>query len=198
MRDNDERGGDGRFIEACFQKDRTESAIMITIREEESGEAREIRIVIQNAFHQTEEADIVDKLRQSCSSRMSLVAVSEDQMVGQILFTPVSIQAKKQVITGMGVGPMAVLPEFQHQGIGCRLVKAGLALVKKRKYPFVIVLGHPTYYPRFGFVPASRCGIRSEYENVPDEAFMILAFNKTTLEGISGVAKYRPEFSSIV
>jgi putative acetyltransferase len=169
---------------------------MITIREEESGESQEIRIVIQRAFRQTEEADIVDKLRQNCSNRISLVAVSEDQMVGQILFTPATIQAKKGIIAGMGLGPMAVLPEFQRQGIGSRLVKAGLALVKKRNHPSVIVLGHPTYYPRFGFVPASHYGIRSEYENVPDEAFMILALNPVALEGVSGVAKYRSEFAS--
>jgi len=171
---------------------------MITIREEASGESQQIRIVIQNAFGQTEEADIVDKLRQNCPNRFSLVAVSGDQIVGQILFTRVTIQTKERIIAGMGLAPMAVLPEFQRQGIGSQLVKAGLTLIKKRKYPFVIVFGHPTYYPRFGFVPASRYGIRSEYENVPDEAFMILVLNQEALESVSGVAKYRPEFASAV
>jgi putative acetyltransferase len=171
---------------------------MITIREEESGESQEIRIVIQKAFRQTEEADIVDKLRQNCSNRISLVAVSEDQMVGQILFTPATIQAKKGITVGMGLGPMAVLPEFQRQGIGSRLIRAGLNLIERTKYPFVIVLGHPTYYPRFGFVPASRHGIKSEYENAPDEAFMILVLNPVALEGVSGVAKYRSEFASAI
>jgi putative acetyltransferase len=93
---------------------------------------------------------------------------------------------------------MAVLPGFQRQGIGSQLVRDGLTLIKKREYPFVIVLGHPTYYPRFGFVPASRYGIRSEYKNVPDEAFMILVLNQAVLEGVSGVAKYRPEFASAI
>jgi putative acetyltransferase len=171
---------------------------MITIREEASGDLQEIRMVIQTAFGQTEEADIVDKLRQDCPNRISLVAASEDQVVGQVLFTPVTIQAKERILTGMGLAPMAVLPGFQRQGIGSQLVRAGLALIRKRRYPFVIVLSHPTYYPRFGFVPASRYGIRSEYESVPDEAFMILVLDPAALESVSGVAKYRPEFNSAI
>ena len=169
---------------------------MIIIREETSVISQEIRIVIQSAFGQTEEADLVEKLRQNCSDRISLVAVSEGQMVGQILFTPATIQAKKGIVAGMGLGPMGVLPEFQRQGIGSRLIRAGLNLIKRAKYSFVIVLGHPIYYPRFGFVPASLHGIKSEYENVPDEAFMILVLNPVALEGVSGLAKYRPEFAS--
>jgi putative acetyltransferase len=169
---------------------------MVIMREEKSGDEEQIRSVNQHAFEQTEEADIVDKLRQTCPDRISLVAISEDKIVGHILFTPATIRTKEKIITGMGLAPMAVLPEFQHKGIGSQLVKTGLDIIKKAKYPFAIVLGHPTYYPRFGFVPASRYGIKSEYENVPDEAFMILVFDEAALKGISGVAKYRPEFSS--
>jgi putative acetyltransferase len=171
---------------------------MITIRKETWGDSQQMRIVTQSAFGQTEEADIADKLRRNCPKRISLVAVPEDQIVGQILFTPVTIEAKERIITGMGLAPMAVLPGFQRQGIGSQLVRDGLTLIKKREHPFVIVLGHPTYYPRFGFVPASRYGIRSEYKNVPDEAFMILVLNQAVLEGVSGVAKYRPEFASAI
>jgi putative acetyltransferase len=126
----------------------------------------------------------VDKLRQICSSRISLVAISNDQIVGHILFTPIVIHGKERIVQGMGLAPMTVLPEFQRQGIGSRLVKAGLDVIEKTKYPFVIVLGHPTYYPRFGFVPASRYGITSEYENVPDEAFMILVFDREVFKGV--------------
>jgi len=201
---------------------------MVTIREEQSGDAQQIRVVNHSAFGRTEEADLVDKLRQSCTNRISLVAISNDQIVGHILFTPleiiprcssrrldleinpnsprefltgftpVTIQVKERIITGMGLAPMAVLPGFQRQGICSQMVKAGLEAAEKAKYPFVIVLGHPTFYPRFGFVPASRYGVKSEYENVPDEAFMILVFNQAALKGISGVAKYRPEFSSAI
>ena len=201
---------------------------MVTIREERSGDARQIWNVNLRAFGRAEEADLVDKLRQSCTNRISLVAISNDQIVGHILFTPLeiiprcssrrldleinpnsprdfltgftpaTIQAKERIITGMGLAPMSVLPEFQRQGVGSQLVNAGLEVAMKAKYPFVIVLGHSTYYPRFGFVPASRYGVMSEYENVPDEAFMILVFDQASLKDVSGVAKYRPEFSSAI
>ena len=172
--------------------------MIVTIREEKSGDERQIRVVNQQAFGQNGEADIVDKLRQTCPNLISLVAVLEELIVGHILFSPVTVQTKERIITGMGLAPMAVLPDFQRQGMGSRLVKAGLDVVERAHFPFIIVLGHPTYYPRFGFVPASQYGIKSEYENVPDDAFMILVFEKAALDGVSGVAKYRPEFGSSI
>jgi putative acetyltransferase len=172
--------------------------LMVTIREEKPGDEEQIRIVNQRAFGQNEEADIVDRLRQNCMDRISLVAVSRDQIIGHILFTPVTIQAEEKVVEGMGLAPMAVLPEFQRQGIGSKLVKAGLDIIKKAKHPFVIVLGHPAYYPLFGFVPASRYRIKSEYKNVPDETFMVLVLDPQALKGVSGVAKYRAEFGSAI
>jgi putative acetyltransferase len=169
---------------------------MVIIREEKPGDEQRIRIVNQRAFGRIEEADIVDKLRRSCPNSISLVALSRDQIVGHILFTPVAIQAEGRKIEGLGLASMVALPQFQRQGIGSQLVKTGLEVIEKAKSPFVIVLGHPTYYPRFGFVPASRYGIKSEYENVPDEAFMILVLDQTALKSISCIAKYRPEFAS--
>ena len=204
---------------------------MVTIREEKPGDEQEIGGVNQRAFGGEAEVDIIDKLRQTCVNRISLVAVFKDQVVGHILFTPLeiipccstrslnlginparfnsarefltgftpaTIQAKERIITGMGLAPMAVLPEFQRQGIGSKLVKTGLDAIEKVKHPFVIVLGHPTYYPRFGFVPAAKYGIKSEYENVPDDAFMILVFDQASIEGVTGVAKYLPEFASAI
>jgi putative acetyltransferase len=171
---------------------------MVIIRKEQLGDEQQIRTVNQRAFGRVEEADLVDQLRQTCTDSISMVAVSKDQMVGHILFTPVVVESKGRIITGMGLAPMAVLPELQRQGIGSQLVKAGLELIEKAKYPFVIVLGHPAYYPRFGFVPASRYKIGCGYENVTDEAFMILVLSRETLDGVSGVAKYRPEFAAVI
>jgi putative acetyltransferase len=94
----------------------------------------------------------------------------------------------------MGLAPMAVLPEFQRQGVGSGLVQAGIEILRESKCPFIIVLGHPEYYPRFGFEPASRYRIRSQWEGVPDPAFMILWLDKTMTNHVSGVAKYRDEF----
>ena len=89
---------------------------------------------------------------------------------------------------------MAVLPERQRQGIGSELVETGLAELRERDCPFVIVLGHPEYYPRFGFEPASRHGIKCEWE-VPDEAFMILVLDEVRMPEAGGRARYRAEFS---
>jgi len=89
---------------------------------------------------------------------------------------------------------MAVLPAHQGAGIGSQLVREGLKRLRAASTPFVIVLGHPAYYPRFGFKPASRHGIRCQWEGVPDQAFMILIFNEPVLQGVSGIARYREEF----
>lgn len=169
---------------------------MITIRPEQAGDADQIRLVNTRAFGQPAEADVVDTLRQTCPEGLSLVALWQEQIVGHILFTPAVIEAEAKSVHGLGLAPLAVLPEFQRQGIGSKLVEAGLAEIRKTQPPFVIVLGHPEYYPRFGFIPASRYGIVSDYADVPDEAFMILVLDEAALAGVSGVAKYRPEFNA--
>jgi putative acetyltransferase len=89
---------------------------------------------------------------------------------------------------------MAVLPEFQKQIIGSLLVKEGLRRIKETDCPFIIVLGHENYFPRFGFELASKYGLRCQWDDVPDEAFMVLVLNKSAIAGISGVSKYRSEF----
>ncbi len=169
---------------------------MITIRKEQRGDEEQIRLVNTCAFGQPAEADIVDTLRKASPEGVSLVAVCEDKIVGHILFTPAVIEAKEKEIWGMGLAPMSVLPEFQRQGIGSKLVQAGLDEMRKAQQPFVIVLGHPEYYPRFGFIRASCYEIVSQYDNVPDEAFMILVLDEVALKGTSGVGKYRAEFDA--
>lgn len=167
---------------------------MIKVREETEEDRPAIRDLNEKAFGQPQEAELVDKLRENCDNLLSLVAVIENRVVGHILFSPAKISGDKLTVEGMGLAPMAVLPEYQKQGIGSALVRAGLAKLSNMGCPFVIVLGHPTYYPRFGFIRASLYEIRSEWE-VPDEAFMLLVLDQTKMESVSGVAKYRPEFA---
>jgi putative acetyltransferase len=167
---------------------------MITIREEQPQDIKTIHEVNKLAFGKAQEADIVDKLRQNCDELLSLVAVTQDRVVGHILFSPAVIENRQRMVHGMALAPMAVLPEYQRHGIGSKLVQAGIEKLKNRKYPFIIVLGHAEYYPRFGFKPANRSGIRSEWE-VPDDVFMMLVLNEPYMKGVSGVAKYRPEFA---
>ena len=94
------------------------------------------------------------------------------------------------------MGPMAVVPDYQRRGIGHRLVETGNRMIKDSGCPFIIVVGHAAYYPRFGFKPASISGISCEWE-VPDDVFMLLVLDQAKMLGVSGLAKYRHEFSSL-
>jgi putative acetyltransferase len=169
---------------------------VVTIRQERSGDEEGIRLVNSRAFGQPAEAGIVDTLRSTCPEGVSFVAEREGQVVGHILFTPAVIEAQNRKVWGMGLAPVSVLPELQRQGIGSELVRAGLDEMRKMRQPFVIVLGHPEYYPRFGFVRASSYGIHSQWDGVPDEAFMILVLDEAALRGVQGVGKYRAEFDA--
>ncbi|MHC4538972.1 MAG: GNAT family N-acetyltransferase [Planctomycetota bacterium] len=167
---------------------------MYEIRSEQPQDIASIRELNSQAFGQEQEASVVEKLRENCNDILSLVAVAEDEVVGHILFSPAVIEGEHGSIVGTGLAPLAVLPEYQRQGIGSDLVKAGIAEVREGGCPFIIVLGHPEYYPRFGFEPASKFGIRSEWE-VPDEPFMILMLDEKVMSGVSGVARYRQEWA---
>ena len=170
----------------------------MTIREERPGDVQEVRRVNELAFGQRTEADLVDRLRRSCpGASLSLVA-DDCAIVGHILFTPVVIERSGAPLVGMGLAPMAVLPERQRSGIGTRLVEDGLQLLRDRGCPFVVVVGHPEYYPRFGFERASAHGLASQWEGIPDEAFMVLPLDAPALAGVTGVARYRPEFDEVV
>jgi putative acetyltransferase len=166
---------------------------MLHVRKEQSGDVAAIRRVNLLAFGQPREARMVDRIRLHCRQAVSLVALEGRKVLGHILFSPAVIRSGSRTLRGMGLAPMAVLPEHQRRGIGSRLVITGLGYLFRKQCPFVIVLGHPDYYPRFGFERAGLYGVRSEWE-VPDEAFMILPLNPSALRGISGIAKYRPEF----
>ena len=109
------------------------------------------------------------------------------------MYSPLSIGGN---VTGAALGPMAVLPEHQRQGIGTRLIKVGNQKLKDAGYPFIIVVGHADYYPRFGFRPASEYGIKCQWD-VPDDVFMLLVLDQAKMEGVSGLVKYRHEFSSV-
>jgi putative acetyltransferase len=167
---------------------------MPTIREETSEDISVIRTINEQAFGCSEEAEVVDTLRGCCDGLLSLVGERGGQIVGHILFSPATIRAEHGIVHGMGLAPMAVLPGYQRQGIGSALVRQGLALLQDRGCPFVIVLGHPEYYPRFGFELASKYGVTCQWEGIPDEAFMILVFDESVMAGVSGVARYRDEF----
>ncbi len=167
---------------------------MIEVRKENSNDYEAVRIVNNLAFGQHEEGNVVDKIREACEEIISLVAVESDKIVGHILFSPATIEKDGQTFTGMGLAPMAVLPDYQKQGIGSLLVNDGIKRVKQLNFPFVIVLGHPEYYPKFGFERASKFGLKTQWEGIPDEAFMAMILDYEVMRGVKGIAYYRKEF----
>ena len=166
----------------------------VTIRPEQSGDIDAVRVVNEAAFGEPAEAGIVDCIRAECPDALSLVAIDDGRVVGHILFSPAILDGDGGAVQGMGLAPMAVLPGRQRQGIGSMLVERGIDAMRDRNCPFIIVVGHPEYYPRFGFVPASRYGICCQWQGVPPEAFMVLILDEAAMAGVSGTARYREEF----
>jgi putative acetyltransferase len=167
-----------------------------SIRPERPEDSSSIRHVNERAFGRPAEADLVETLRQACADALSLVA-DDDMVIGHILFTPVAVEGTGSHVIGMGLAPMAVLPDRQRQGIGSQLVRQGPGILRERQCPFVVVVGHPEYYPRFGFEPASKFGLVSQWEGMPDAVFMAVVLDRHTMAGVSGVARYRAEFNTV-
>ncbi|REJ79360.1 MAG: N-acetyltransferase [Acidobacteria bacterium] len=163
------------------------------IRPETENDIAAIHAVNIAAFEADAEANLVDLLREQADPFISLVAEREGEIVGHIAFSPVN-HSDQAELSLLGLGPMAVLPGLQNQGIGSKLVLEGLERCRKIEAGAIVVLGHPEYYPRFGFVPASQFGIRSEYD-VPDEVFMAMELDKGYLADAVGLVKYHPAFS---
>ena len=164
----------------------------VGVRFEEPRDEAAVREVNDAAFGAPLEGSLVDALRGSAGS-LSLVATIDDRVVGHILFTSVSIEANEKVRVA-GLGPMSVLPGLQRRGIGSQLVMAGLESCRREGYSAVVLVGHPAYYPRFGFVPGDTRGLACEF-TVPREAFMVLEFEPGLLKD-GGLVRYRPEFSA--
>ncbi|MEG4105135.1 N-acetyltransferase [Microcoleus sp. S13_C5] len=164
------------------------------IRTENPEDVEAVRNINIAAFGRENEANLVDKLR-GIASTFSFVAVQSDRVVGHIFFSPVVVEGKcSRNLSIQGLAPFGVLPNYQRQGIGTLLIQEGLKECGRSGFQAVVVLGHPDFYPRFGFIPASRKGLRCEYD-VPDEAFMVLELESGALQDCSGTVKYRSEFS---
>ena len=168
---------------------------MIEIRQENQKDYEEVYMIVKTAFEIAEhsdgnEQDLVVALRNSDRfiPELSLVAVKEDKIVGYILFTKIKIENHEEI----ALAPLAVLPEYQKQGIGSMLIEQGHKIAKQLGYHYSIVLGSENYYPKFGYIPAIQYGIQAPF-NVADENFMAIKLNATDTE-IEGVVQYAKEF----
>lgn len=165
------------------------------IRAEEEPDRSAVRAVNESAFDTRAEADLVENLHAQAVPVISLVAEEAGSVVGHILFSPVDLPDHPDLKV-MGLGPVAVVPERQRQGIGSALVRAGLDRCRRSGVGAVVLVGHPEYYPRFGFAPGAGFGIRCEYD-VPDEAFMALELQPGYLKDASGIVKHHEAFDNV-
>lgn len=163
----------------------------VTIRPESAADHQSIRLVNEQAFGRRLEADIVERVRASRGfvPELSLVAEVNGTIVGHALFSEVQIVCEGASWTVLALGPIAVLPEFQKQGIGGQMIRAGFERATALSYGAIVLIGHPTYYPRFGFVPGSRFGLQCSIP-VPDEVFMVYLLRPDGLEGIRGTVVF--------
>jgi putative acetyltransferase len=170
--------------------------MFVNIREETRCDALAIREVNLEAFGRENEASLVRALGEAGACFISLVAERAGRVVGHILFSTATVESSWGEWTALGLGPLAVRPSDQGQGIGSQLVEAGLARCRQEGQLVIFVLGHPGYYPRFGFVPSRPLGLRWEHE-APAEAFMVAELQEGALAGRTGVVKYHPAFDGV-
>jgi putative acetyltransferase len=164
----------------------------IKVRPETMEDLTGIRAVEEAAFGRAAEADLVDLCRQRGNAALSLVAVEAGRVTGHILFTPVSLDPLHPGWLSLGVGPVAVLPELQRMGIGSRLMTIGLEICRQRGVDYIILLGSPAYYSRFGFIPGREFGLSSDYGD--GDEFQVRELVPGVLRGAKACAKYVPEF----
>jgi putative acetyltransferase len=169
--------------------------VNFTIRDESPPDYEAVYRVNQQAFETGTEADLVNLLRSNGKAVISLVAEARGMIVGHILFSPVTIEPPRSNWNALGLAPVAVSTRWQRQGIGKELVKTGIARCRSLGTDLVFVLGHPQYYPKFGFHKASDFGISNEYQ--AEEAFMVLELVPGTLHRSRGLVKYAPEFNEL-
>lgn len=164
---------------------------MYFCRPERPADAASIRAVLEAAFPTPAEARLVAALRASGKLAVSMVACDGGGVVGHVAFSPVVAGTE----SGLGLAPMAVLPAHQGKGVGALLVREGLASCVQLEAAFVVVLGEPEYYGRFGFRRASDAGLDNEYG--ADEAFMVLELRRGALPPGGGLVRYAPEFGLV-
>lgn len=168
----------------------------LVLREELEGDRAAIGAVNREAFGGAGEAELVDALRAAGVLVLSLVATVDDEVVGHVAFSPVTIEGPGGRTDALGLAPMAVARGWQRRGVGTRLVAEGLERLRAAGHRAVVVLGHPGYYPRHGFRRASGFGLRWEHP-ARDEAFMAIELVAGALDGVEGVVRYRREFERV-
>jgi putative acetyltransferase len=163
----------------------------VTVRSEGPEDLEAIREVNRQAFGREDEARLVDALRDGGYARLSLVAEQSRQVAGHILFSDLPIVMQTGTLHAVALAPVAVLPAHQRQGIGSLLIREGLRSCAEAGHRVVVVLGHPTYYPRFGFSARLARQLKAPFSG---PAFMALELAPGALAGVTGQVHYPPPF----
>jgi putative acetyltransferase len=165
---------------------------VVTLRRESPTDGESVRSVNEAAFGRSDEADLVDRLRTEGAILASFVAEREAEVVGHILFSRILIETTtSRSLAAVALAPLAVRPDSQRQGVGGQLIRHGLEWLRGRDEHIVLVVGHPAYYPRFGFSSDRARAIASPF---PAEAFMALDLAPGALDGIRGSVRYPDAF----
>ncbi len=168
------------------------------IRKEERYDYSEVRKLLKKAFEMDAEARLVDNLRKNPEyiPELSFVAEDDEKIVGYLLFFPIKIISLHGSSNSLALAPVATHPKYQRKGVGTALIEHGLKEVKHSGFDSIIVMGHPDFYPRFGFRLASLYGIKAPFD-VPDAAFMALELTLVGLDETSGTVVYPDEFNDV-
>ncbi|MGI9309358.1 MAG: GNAT family N-acetyltransferase [Gammaproteobacteria bacterium] len=168
---------------------------MIKVREQHSdADIPGIEAVSKLAFPDTDSSAGFRKIRQRDFDKLSLVAIDEKELVGHILFLPAVIEHNNATVNGMGLVELAVTPGRQRQGIGGQLIEGGLRRLSEVDCPFVLVVGHAGYYPKFGFRPGREHNLKCQWDGVSEESFMVRILDETQMSGVAGIAAYTDKF----
>lgn len=166
---------------------------MVTIRPETDNDVTTIYHINAQGFGREKEAEFVNHLRDHRGITLSLVAEYNGLLVGHALFSPLKIKPDGSGFNAVTLAPLAILPEYQRQGIGSSLVREGIERIRLLGHDIIFLVGHPEYYPRFGFTQARLKGFRCEFD-VPDETWMLLETANNNYGKMERTVYFRPEF----
>ena len=166
-------------------------ALQVEVRPETEGDRIAVRRINVLAFGGPAEADLVEALHRDGAVLSSLVAEVAGVPVGHVLFSRMWVDTTTGPIDAACLAPVAVLESWQRRGVGTALIERGLDEMRRRGERLVLVVGHPAYYPRFGFQPAQPHGLTSPF---PPDVFMVLELVPGALQGVAGPVRYPAAF----
>jgi predicted N-acetyltransferase YhbS len=172
----------------------------VQLRQESEEDYNRVFALIKEAFRSEEFSDhkeqlLVRNLRNSLAfiPELSLVAITGNEVVGHILLTRIQIKNAHETFESLALAPVSVKPSHQKMGIGGQLIKEAHKIARTLGYKSIVLLGHETYYPKFGYKLASKYGIKIPFE-APDENCMVIELVDSGLNGVNGVVEYAKEF----